>query len=252
MIRPALRTEALTSDAAPPGPREPAVRAAPGLAPQAHRHLVLGRREGRAMAAARRAIESHPALEGRALQWHVPSEPGLTPETAAHAAQAAAADAGLVVAVGGDGTVNAVAQACVAHGVPMGVPMGVLTLGSFNFFTRQQRLPAELQAAVQALADARQHAVRRQQRTAAGARGRGGGRLAGHAAVDSFSCTAVTVEGAGGRALRALRVAFDGERTRMPLPLHFEVGAAPLWLVAPAPAAAPPARRLRPSPSAPR
>ena len=73
------------------------------------------------------------------------------PDALARVAQQAAADAlatrSAVVAVGGDGTINAVAQA--AHAA--GCPMGVVPLGTFNYFARTHGIPTEPAEAAQML-----------------------------------------------------------------------------------------------------
>lgn len=56
-----------------------------------------------------------------------------------------------VVAVGGDGTLNTVAQA--AHA--LGCAMGVIPYGTFNYFARTHGIPAEPVAAARLLLDAR-------------------------------------------------------------------------------------------------
>jgi diacylglycerol kinase family enzyme len=66
---------------------------------------------------------------------------------ARRAAQQALADDGILVAAGGDGTVNAVAQA--AHDT--GCPLGVLPQGTFNYFGRTHGIPTDTEAATQAL-----------------------------------------------------------------------------------------------------
>jgi diacylglycerol kinase family enzyme len=72
-----------------------------------------------------------------------------------HAAQRLVAQAlaqgGVVVAAGGDGTLNAVAQA--AHDA--GCPMGVLPQGTFNYFGRTHGIPQDTAEAVRALLGAR-------------------------------------------------------------------------------------------------
>ena len=69
-------------------------------------------------------------------------------ERAAHqAATTAFARHSAVVAVGGDGTINSVAQA--AHGV--GCAMGVLPRGTFNYFARTHGIPVDAAEAAQAL-----------------------------------------------------------------------------------------------------
>src|SRR5450756_1247974 len=73
------------------------------------------------------------------------------PDELARAAQQAAATAcargTAVVAVGGDGTINSVAQA--AH--TQGCAMGVLPQGTFNYFARTHGIPADAAQAAQAM-----------------------------------------------------------------------------------------------------
>jgi diacylglycerol kinase family enzyme len=57
---------------------------------------------------------------------------------------------GVVVAAGGDGTINTVAQAVLSSGVPF----GVLPQGTFNYFGRTHGIPTETAAAAQALLSA--------------------------------------------------------------------------------------------------
>ena len=61
--------------------------------------------------------------------------PGLTQQ----AVQLAQREHGLVVAAGGDGTINQVAHSVLAAGVPL----GVLPQGTFNYFSRTHGLPAD-------------------------------------------------------------------------------------------------------------
>jgi len=62
---------------------------------------------------------------------------------------------GVVVAAGGDGTINAVAQATLGSGCPF----GVLPQGTFNYFSRAHGIPADTREALQVLlADHRQPA----------------------------------------------------------------------------------------------
>jgi len=73
------------------------------------------------------------------------------PQDLTHVAQQAAATActrrSAVVAVGGDGTINAVAQAAYAQGCTM----GVLPQGTFNYFARTHGIPSEPAQALQTL-----------------------------------------------------------------------------------------------------
>jgi len=64
------------------------------------------------------------------------------------ARSALAAGAGIVVAGGGDGTVNAVASVV----LDSGAVFGVLPMGTLNHFARDLRIPAQLDAAIATLA----------------------------------------------------------------------------------------------------
>jgi len=99
--------------------------------------------------ATRAAIEAALGAAGRRAELRF-----TRPEDLAHGARAAAASArearGAVVAVGGDGTISAVAQA--AHAA--GCAMGVVPQGTFNYFARTHGLPTEIGPALQALLQA--------------------------------------------------------------------------------------------------
>ncbi|CAN5471360.1 diacylglycerol kinase family protein [soil metagenome] len=73
------------------------------------------------------------------------------PDAARRAAARARSEGGAVVAAGGDGTINAVAQA--AHDV--GCPIGVVPQGTVNYFSRTHHIPLETEAATRALLTAR-------------------------------------------------------------------------------------------------
>jgi diacylglycerol kinase family enzyme len=72
----------------------------------------------------------------------------------ATARQAVAAGVDLVVAGGGDGTINAVASALVDNG-GSGVRFGVLPLGTLNHFAKDLHVPLELDQAIANLASGR-------------------------------------------------------------------------------------------------
>lgn len=120
-------------------------------------HIVLGTRDGDTAAVVRRALKTHPSLLGHPLHWHLAPVPELTPSAARDAAQAARLDQGVVVAVGGDGTVNAACHAC----CQLGVPLGVLPHGTFNYFGRQQQLGASLDEGLAVLGEALRTGQRR-------------------------------------------------------------------------------------------
>jgi diacylglycerol kinase family enzyme len=100
--------------------------------------VVLNRRSGSGDAAAtERAIRA--ALDGAGHPYRLfrARRPRQLAGLAGEAVQAARAQDGAVVVAGGDGTINAVAQAV----LPGGLPLGVLPQGTFNFFGRCHGLP---------------------------------------------------------------------------------------------------------------
>lgn len=70
------------------------------------------------------------------------------PQLVAAAARAAAGDADVIVAGGGDGTIGTVSKQLVGTGKTL----GVLPLGTFNYFARNLDVPLELDAALTLLA----------------------------------------------------------------------------------------------------
>ncbi len=100
--------------------------------------------------AKRAVIESALAARGRKGELLV-CRPAELARVAAEAAAAAVARGAAVIAVGGDGSLNTVAQA--AH--TAGCPMGVIPYGTFNYFARTHGIPTEPDAAARLLLDAR-------------------------------------------------------------------------------------------------
>ncbi|APW47576.1 diacylglycerol/lipid kinase family protein [Rhodoferax antarcticus] len=96
----------------------------------------------------RTVIETALAARGRKCEL-LTCEAGELPRVAAQAAIAAAARGTAVIAVGGDGSLNTVAQA--AHAA--GCAMGVIPYGTFNYFARTHGIPTEPAAAVRLLLD---------------------------------------------------------------------------------------------------
>ncbi|MBC7938252.1 MAG: diacylglycerol kinase [Chitinophagaceae bacterium] len=91
---------------------------------------------------------------GRPFELHrarVPSDLVAT----AHSATRAAGAQGVVVAVGGDGTINTVAGA-VMHS---GATLGLLPRGTFNYFARAHGIALDTPGALQLLMTGRAHAV---------------------------------------------------------------------------------------------
>ena len=83
----------------------------------------------------------------RDFEWLVVRHPQDLHATAAQAVRMAQQAGGIVVAAGGDGTLNAVAAAV----LPSGCRFGVLPLGTFNYFSRTHGIPTELADALQLL-----------------------------------------------------------------------------------------------------
>jgi diacylglycerol kinase family enzyme len=113
-------------------------------------HLVVPRRPGADLDLLRAKLEGVPALQAHDVVWHVPDRRADIVQLAERAAQAARDDGGLVVAAGGDGTVNAVASAA----LHAGVPLGVVPMGTFNYFSREHGLALDPETAVQDLLQA--------------------------------------------------------------------------------------------------
>ncbi len=93
------------------------------------------------------AIELACREAGRELHLQAVSDPRQIHRIARETVQRAQAVRGIVVAAGGDGTINAVAQAVLGSGCAF----GVLPRGTFNYFSRTHGIPAELDAALQVL-----------------------------------------------------------------------------------------------------
>lgn len=130
---------------------QPAAMSAPSLDPTSPLLFVVNAASGAFDVGAKRAvIESALAAHGRKGELLI-CRPAELSEVAAQAAAAAAATNTAVIAVGGDGSLNAVAQA--AHSA--GCPMGVIPYGTFNYFARTHGIPTDPVAAARMLLDAR-------------------------------------------------------------------------------------------------
>ena len=84
---------------------------------------------------------------GREFEFLEVAEPAHLPAQANRAVALAKARRGVVVAAGGDGTINTVASAVLGSGCPF----GVLPQGTFNYFARCHAIPQETLAAARAL-----------------------------------------------------------------------------------------------------
>ena len=95
----------------------------------------------------RAAIESACSEAGRELLMMVVDDPRRIGELAREAVRRATEVNGVVVAAGGDGTINAVAQAALGSNCAF----GVLPKGTFNYFSRTHGIPADTGEGMQVL-----------------------------------------------------------------------------------------------------
>ncbi|KQW50834.1 MULTISPECIES: diacylglycerol kinase family protein [unclassified Roseateles] len=93
------------------------------------------------------AVEAACATAGRRCELFPVDRPARLPEIARRAVQRAREAGGTVVAAGGDGTINGVAQAVLGSGCRF----GVLPRGTFNYFSRTHGIPQDLDGALRVL-----------------------------------------------------------------------------------------------------
>ena len=98
----------------------------------------------------RATIERILTEAGRRYEIFTVEDPRQLTATASRALQAAQREQGVVVAAGGDGTLNAVAQVVLGHGVPF----GILPQGTFNYFGRTYSISQDTEASTRSLLDA--------------------------------------------------------------------------------------------------
>lgn len=97
------------------------------------------------------AIEGVLRAAGRQHRFYVVDDAKRLAAAAREAVAAARACDGVVVAAGGDGTINTVVQACLGSGCRF----GVVPQGTFNYFGRAHGVPADAAEAARALLGAR-------------------------------------------------------------------------------------------------
>lgn len=102
----------------------------------------------------RAAIEGELVAAGRRYRF-VPVAPGQIVQACQEAGRLAREQGGVMVAVGGDGTINCAAQAALANDCPL----GLVAQGTFNLFARQLGLPLEAVEATRRLVEAQPEAV---------------------------------------------------------------------------------------------
>jgi diacylglycerol kinase family enzyme len=140
-------------DATPDAPAETArgvESASDGIAisPDAPLFIVMnagsGKHEGEDV---RAVIQQTLTSAGREFSLHEVDEPSRLKAVAGDVVERARKRGGVVVAAGGDGTINAVAEATLGSGCPF----GVIPLGTFNYFSRAHGIPSDAKAACQIL-----------------------------------------------------------------------------------------------------
>jgi diacylglycerol kinase family enzyme len=134
---------------------DPDLQRAAGAGAQPELFIVLNRGSGRnEKDAVRTAIAAELERAGRAHRF-VPVAPGQLVQACQEAARLARAHRGVLVAAGGDGTINCAAQAALAQDCPL----GVIAQGTFNLFARQHGLPLDAAEAARALLTAQPEPV---------------------------------------------------------------------------------------------
>jgi diacylglycerol kinase family enzyme len=120
----------------------------PHIGPNTPFFIVLNAGSGSESAAeARRVIEEGFAAAGRKHRIFLVDGPGRLQALAREAVERARTVGGVVVAAGGDGTINAVAQATLGSGCAF----GVLPQGTFNYFSRTHGIPRDTAEAMRVL-----------------------------------------------------------------------------------------------------
>jgi len=120
----------------------------PSPASDAPLYMVYNAHSGKGHASeALAAVEQGCKTAGRALHSFPVSRHKPPREQARAAVEAARKTGGIVVVAGGDGTINAVAQAVLGSGCAF----GVLPQGTFNYFGRNHGIPTTTQEAVDVL-----------------------------------------------------------------------------------------------------
>ena len=128
----------------------------PAPAADAPLFIVLNAGSGHEATEGQRAIIVDAlSLAGRDFKLAVVEDPSTIDTVAVSMAALARESGGILVAAGGDGTINAVAQKAVAACCPF----GVLPQGTFNYFGRAHGIPEDLGEAVQALLSSSMHSV---------------------------------------------------------------------------------------------
>jgi len=103
----------------------------------------------------RTTIEEALTRSGRTFELAVVDDPSQLDTIARRFVEQAQAAGGVIVAAGGDGTINTVARRAVSSGCPF----GVLPQGTFNYFGRAHGIPEQLEESIGALLRGTPHPV---------------------------------------------------------------------------------------------
>ncbi|MFC4160584.1 diacylglycerol/lipid kinase family protein [Chitinimonas lacunae] len=113
--------------------------------------VVLNGASGRAATEERQRLVSEQFnAAGRGHEYLTVKSGRELPQVARRAVELAQRERGVVVAAGGDGTINAVAQEVLDYGLPF----GVLPQGTFNYFGRANGISQDIATAARALVQA--------------------------------------------------------------------------------------------------
>jgi diacylglycerol kinase family enzyme len=124
--------------------------------PSAPFFIVLNAGSGRDdTTVTRTIIETFLTEAGREYHIMLVEDSSRLPPISAEAVARAKAQEGVVVAAGGDGTINAVAQSVLGSGCPF----GVLPQGTFNYFSRTHGIPSDTAEALRVLLNSRAYPV---------------------------------------------------------------------------------------------
>ena len=134
----------------------PSAAGAPAPSGRRPLHVVINAGSGEHDAQQTQAVlEEVFQAAGHATQFVRLGDPADLAAACERAAAQAAAGGGVLVAVGGDGTINMAAEAALRHGCAL----GVIPQGTFNYLARDHGIPLDAEAAARALVRARPQPV---------------------------------------------------------------------------------------------
>lgn len=147
----------MTPDDASPSPDQPlTAMLGPALPDDTPFCIVLNVGSGRLETDERvSTIRSVLTQAGRRHELIEVRDPRQLAQAGQRAVEWAGKERGAVIAAGGDGTINAIAQQV----LPTGLSFGVLPQGTFNYFGRANGIPTDTEEATRALLNARVHPV---------------------------------------------------------------------------------------------